>query len=76
MSIELILSVVGTFGTLALTINAFFLRGIFQDLNQVKMELVKIVTKSEAKDIKIMELEVRLKELESLVYTLERELTK
>lgn len=63
LDLSLVLSVVGFFGTTALTINAFFLRGIFQDLNAVKIEIAKISVNSDAKETRIRDLEANQKEL-------------
>ena len=76
MSMEIILSIVGAFGTLALTINAFFLRGIFLDLNAVKIKLVEISTRGEAKEKRIEELERNQKEVFDRLNIVEREVLK
>ena len=58
MNIEIILSLVGAFGTVALGINAFFLKGIYSDLGTVKINIARIFERSDAKEEKIKELEV------------------
>lgn len=57
MKLEILLTIVGFFGTLGLTINAFFLRGIFSDLNEVKIRLAEIMARSEARNEKLLFLE-------------------
>jgi len=59
MKLELLIALVGTFGTLALGINAFFLRGIFQDLNSVKVSLATSIANSSSiqSDVKRLEAE-------------------
>ena len=46
----IVLSIVGAFLVLGLGINAFFLRGIFQDLNDVKVQLAGMTENSEGKE--------------------------
>jgi len=46
MQIEIVLSIVGSFGTLALAVNAFFLKGIYTDLNDVKLKMTSIYSDS------------------------------
>ena len=57
MKLEILLTIVGFFGTLGLTINAFFLRGIFSDLNEVKIRLAEMMARSEARSEKLLFLE-------------------
>lgn len=59
------------FGTVALSINAFFLRGIFMDLNAVKIEIAKITTLSSSDREKINELEKDLKDLKERMHKIE-----
>ena len=40
------LYILGSFGTLALGINAFFLKGIYSELNGVKIKMTEIYTDS------------------------------
>ena len=57
MGTDFILSIVGAFGVLALGVNGFFLRGIFQDLNAVRVQLAELSTRGEAKEKRIEDLE-------------------
>lgn len=57
MRVDLILSIVGVFGVLALGVNGFFLRGIFQDLNAVRVQLAELSARGEAKEKRIADLE-------------------
>jgi len=76
MKIEMMLMIIGSFGTLALSINAFFLRGIYLDLNAVKIKLVEISTRGEAKERRIEELEKNQKEIFDRLNIIEREVLK
>lgn len=76
MKLEMIISIVGFFGTLALTINAFFLRGIFQDLNDVKIKLAEMTAFSASKEKRITDLEINEKEIFERLNILEREVLK
>ena len=76
MKLEMIISIVGFFGTLALTINAFFLRGIFQDLNAVKIKLAEMTAFSASKEKRITDLEINEKEIFERLNILEREVLK
>lgn len=69
---ELVLSIVGSFGTLALLINGYFLRGIFQDLNEVKIQLATMVERSQAKEDRIKKLEDNERELFDRINNIER----
>lgn len=73
---ELVLSIVGGFGTLALTINAFFLRGIFQDLNQVKIKLAEIGESGRNKEFRLAQIEQNQKEIFDRLNIVEREVLK
>lgn len=44
MNIELIITIIGSFGLLALAINAFFLKGIYTELNSVKVEIAGMIS--------------------------------
>lgn len=57
MDMETIFLLVGGFGTLALSINAFFLKGIYSDLNAVKVSIAEILVRSKDKERRIAELE-------------------
>lgn len=76
MEIELFLSIVGVFGVAALGINGYFLRGIFQDLNEVKINLAVTISQGAEKDRKIEEHEKIIKDLVTRVHALEFEVRK
>lgn len=42
LAVTLIISLVGAFISLCLVVNAFFLRGIFEDLNTVKVKIAEL----------------------------------
>jgi peptidoglycan hydrolase CwlO-like protein len=46
MSYESTLSIVGAFITFGLTVNGFFLKGIFDDLNDVKLKLAEMIAET------------------------------
>lgn len=71
MTEQIMLTVFCFFGSLALTINAFFLRGIFQDLNEVKITLAEIIQRSKAKSEKIAELEKKIQDHENSIHNIE-----
>lgn len=74
MSMEVILTIVGFFGTLALSVNAFFLRGIYIDLNDVKISQAIIIANSESKEKRLCELEKEMKAQREKFHTLNTEL--
>lgn len=76
LQMEIILSIVGGFGTVALTINAFFLRGIFVDMNAVKIKLAEMSARSEGKQKSIDVLEANQKEIFERLNIIEREVLK
>jgi hypothetical protein len=57
------LSIIGTLNFLALTINAFFLKGIFKDIGTVKENLARIFERSDAKEKRLDKIEGDQKEL-------------
>jgi len=59
------LTIIGAFITITLGINAFFLRGIFLDLNAVKIHMAKISAESDSKDRQIQEMREDIKDLYS-----------
>lgn len=65
MRMEIILSIVGSFGVLALGINGFFLRGIFNDLNDVRIQIAVLISESKEGDKMINKLERKLEHHES-----------
>lgn len=76
MNYEILFSIVGIFGTLALSINAFFLRGIYQDLNAVKIAMAQISTRGEAKEKRLDTNDENIKEIYARINSLEREVLK
>lgn len=44
--IDNLLTIVGTFGTIALGINAYFLKGIYSEVNDVKIKMTEIFVES------------------------------
>lgn len=76
MQMEVVLSIVGSFLVVVGAINAFFLRGIFQDLNAVKVKLAEIITRSEAKEKRISDIEENQKEIFDRLNLIEREVLK
>lgn len=69
---ESTLSIVGAFLTLMLGVNAFFLRGIFLDLGDVKVNMAEIFENAKSKEESIRELKEDSKALEVRVRNLER----
>lgn len=57
MSIELVLAMVGAFGTIALSINAFFLRGIYTKQVEIELKVTRLIVKEEDKEKRIDRLE-------------------
>lgn len=76
MNMELLLSIVGAFLVMGLGINAFFLRGIFQDLNEVKIKLAQIFVKAAHEEKEREELKANQKEIFERLNILEREVLK
>ena len=76
MKLEIVITIVGAFVTLGLTVNAFFLRGIFLDLNAVKIELAKMFERSNAKEERLSNLERNEREVFERLNILEREVLK
>ena len=72
MDIELVLSIIGFFGVVALGINEYFLRGIFQDLNDVKVQLASITARGDAKEERIKKIEENEKEIFERLNKIER----
>lgn len=71
MGLENVLGIVGTFLTISLSINAFFLRGIFLDLNDVKVRIASIFENSKNKDKRLDKLEDEIKEIKIAIRALE-----
>ena len=74
--IAVILTVVGVLITLALGVNAFFLKGIFADLNAVKIQLAEIAARGEAKEDRIKKLEGNEKDIFERLNKLEKDVLK
>ncbi len=75
MNIELLLTLIGSFISMGLVINAFFLKSILSDINQVKVSLARIEADSIGKEHRITSLENDNKTLEKRMNKLERECT-
>lgn len=73
MSEEVMLSVVGSFIGIGLTINAFFLKGILSELSFVKIEIAKLSTRSESKEERLDKLEANEKEIFERLNKLEKQ---
>lgn len=71
---EITLGIIGTFGTLALSINAFFLRGIFKDLNAVKITLAEIITGSKDKQKRLEKTEKEIETIREKFHALNNEI--
>lgn len=70
------LAIIGAFLTLCLAVNGYFLRGIFEDLNAVKINIAKIMAYDEYKEKRIESLEASLRDVYSRLNQLEREVLK
>lgn len=70
MSIEIIFSGVGA---IALGVNAFFLKGIYSDLNAVKISIARIFERSNAKEKQIKDLEENQKAIFERLRKLEKD---
>ena len=70
MKIEALLSIVGFFGVVGLSINAFFLRGILQDLNDVKIKLAIMSGRDAGTEKRISDLEGETKESRERLHAL------
>lgn len=64
MKTEIMIAIAGSFVTIGLAINAYFLRGIFSDLNNVKINIARMFERSKHRDKKEDEFENRLDRLE------------
>ena len=73
MSPEAIISIVGTFLVAALGVNAFFLRGIYADLNDVKINMAIIITNSKSKEKRLNDLEENQKEIFHRIREMEKQ---
>jgi len=70
LAVTLIISLVGAFISLCLVVNAFFLRGIFEDLNTVKIKIaelfIELTNRKEKTDGIIKEQKAHTKLIEDL----------
>lgn len=53
MSIEALITIVGAFGVTALAINAFFLKGIYSELNDVKIQMASMISNADHLHVEI-----------------------
>lgn len=72
MNLELVLSIVGSFLVLGLGVNGYFLRGIFQDMNDIKIALARMSAQEEEKERRIENLEANQKEMFARINALEK----
>ena len=59
-----ILSIIGFFGIIALSINAFFVKGLLVSLNQVKIQSAMLLERSSNADERLKTVEKRMSALE------------
>lgn len=52
-----ILSIIGFFGTMALAINAYFLRGIYSKQQEIEIKVTELLVKEQEKERRIERLE-------------------
>ena len=72
-NLNAILSIIGSLTVIVLSVNAFFLRAIYQDLGNVKISLAKIYVKGESKEERIKNLEENQKEIFHRLSRVERD---
>lgn len=70
MSIEIVLTIIGAFGTIALSINAFFLRGIYSKQQDIEIKVTKLIVREEAKEKRLEDLEEENKLIRERLYKL------
>jgi len=63
--------IIGSVLTVVMSINAFFLRGVYSDMQYIKIELAKLLTDHDNSKALVASHEIELKELRSRVHTLE-----
>ncbi len=68
------LGVIGIFGTIALSVNAFFLKGIYEDLNALKVIITETVVNAANREKRLTTTEIEVKELHSKFHDLNTEL--
>lgn len=71
-SLDILLTIFGCFVTVGLSINAYFLRGILQDLNEVKIKLAIINTQAESKEVRIFNSERDIRDIYERLNSIER----
>jgi len=71
-TLGLILTVIGVFVTVGLSINAFFLRGIFVDLNDLRVRFAEIATNGKNTARRIDNIENNMKEVFSRLNNAEK----
>ena len=64
MNLTIIISIIGGFLTVGLTINGFFLKGIITGQNKLEVDLAKIMVKIDNFNNRIEELEHKVRKLE------------
>jgi sensor histidine kinase YesM len=67
---ETVLIIVGGFITVGVAINAFFLKGIYSELNDVKLQMVKVISSSDFLKSDLLELEKDHRKLSDVVNSL------
>ncbi len=67
MSMEVLVSIVGAFGVIALGINAFFLKGIYSELNDVRIQMATMLSNNTFLQTKVQELETRVNQHEAMI---------
>jgi hypothetical protein len=69
------LGIIGVFGTLALSINGFFLKGIYDDLNTLKMTTIESVTNGNNREKRLQDVEDEIKALREKFHFINTELS-
>ena len=72
MSIAEVIAFVGFFGTAALSINAYFLRGIYSKQMDIELKVTKLIVKEEEKERRLDNLEENEKEIFKRLNSLEK----
>jgi len=73
MNPAVLITIVGSFLTVMLGINAFFLRGIYSDINDVKINMATIIANSKNKEKRLDDLEGNQKEIFHRLQELEKQ---
>jgi len=74
MSFEELLTITGAMLTLMLAVNAFFLRGIYQDLNDVRIQIATIFENSNNKETRLIAVEKEVAALREKFHDVNTEL--